>query len=550
MTAPCAPRQRRTPTAPAALVFVVLVALGQVRAGSPGEDPSAPLRPIAAPATPAPAPGDPPVPSVAIRVRVPAESAADRELTYRLIAENCSKASANHVAVRVTLPAGAAKVVRANPTPSETEPILLWKLGTLAACEKREITLVVMPTGPEEIALCARVQFEHGQCVRTRVAKAGPGPAPPTAPDRTPPLSDKPTLQICKTGPTEALLYDYLKYKIEIRNPGRVAIRNVVVRDTLPKGVNFMTAKPPEKTQDPPTWQLAEIAPGNTAVIEYDVVAKETGTLTSVASVEAAGLDRQEGRHTLRVGQPRLAIVKKGPASRGVGRLTTYLLTVSNPGDMPATNVQVVDELVTDKIEANTFEFVGATGGGRHEAGKVRWDLGTLAPGTKRTVQLVIRSRRAGGFVNVCTATADRGLIEQGKAETTFTAADKLAVEIDPDVHPLEVNQVGTIVVRVHNGSRANETNVAAVLTLPEGLKFVALPDVKYEVKGRSIVLPKRNIEAGKDAQVVLRVQAEKAGVHKLGVEVTSDASPTPVKTEEPLTVVPSATTSKKVSSW
>src|SRR5688572_10338714 len=50
-----------------------------------------------------PAENDLPVPAVAIRVRAPAESAPGQEVTYRLTAENCSKVSAHHVTVRVTL---------------------------------------------------------------------------------------------------------------------------------------------------------------------------------------------------------------------------------------------------------------------------------------------------------------------------------------------------------------------------------------------------------------------------------------------------------------
>ena len=113
---------------------------------------------------------DPPTPVVAIRVRVPASAAAGQELEYHICIENLSAASAHHVIVRNPLPANA-RFVRAKPEPSAKEPELVWNLGTLEACGCREIVLVLSPTGTGDIQDCARVQFEHGQCVTTRITR-------------------------------------------------------------------------------------------------------------------------------------------------------------------------------------------------------------------------------------------------------------------------------------------------------------------------------------------------------------------------------------------
>src|SRR5262249_52701404 len=150
-------------------------------------------------------PTDPPTPAVALRVRVPAEAAPGAELTYRLEVENCSRAAAHHVTVKAPLPAGA-RFVRAAPEPSEKAPLLVWKLGTLESCKKRDIRLVVVPTAAGDLRCCAHVQFEHGQCVSTRVVKPG-------APDLLVRIAAQP----------EAARYDILSWKLEVRNPGRSA---------------------------------------------------------------------------------------------------------------------------------------------------------------------------------------------------------------------------------------------------------------------------------------------------------------------------------------
>src|SRR5262249_12104919 len=112
---------------------------------------------------------DPPAPQVTIRVRVPARVTIGQEIEYRISVENTSRAPAHHVVVRNPLPVGA-RFVRAEPPPATTDPELRWEFGTLAESAKRDITLVLAPTGRNDVTNCARVQFEHGQCVRTEIA--------------------------------------------------------------------------------------------------------------------------------------------------------------------------------------------------------------------------------------------------------------------------------------------------------------------------------------------------------------------------------------------
>src|SRR5262249_33775307 len=196
------------------------------------------------------------------------------------------------------------------------------------------------------------------------------------------------------------------------------------------------------------------LAAGRSRVVEYQAVAKETGRLTGLAVVEAAGEIRREASHTVRVGQPALAVVKAGPAQRLVGRAATYQITVRNPGDLPATNVQLTDELPPE------IAFASATASGRLDGEQVRWDLGTIQPGGKKAVLLVVRARKAGTFKNVCTASADRGLQEQGKAQTLFEEPAGLTVEIDKTTDPVAPGREASFVLRLLNAGRVAESNV------------------------------------------------------------------------------------------
>jgi uncharacterized repeat protein (TIGR01451 family) len=135
--------------------------------------------------------------------------------------------------------------------------------------------------------------------------------------------------------------------------------------------------------------------------------------------VVAAGGLRQEAQRRIQVGEAKLALTKSGPARRPVNREASYRITVTNAGTMPATNVQVVDDLFHDKPLRSGLEFVRASDGGQLRGREVHWALGTLPPGGSRTVELVIRARQKGTFTNVVTATADHDLSARAQAPTT-----------------------------------------------------------------------------------------------------------------------------------
>jgi uncharacterized repeat protein (TIGR01451 family) len=455
------------------------------------------------------------VPSVAIRVRVPAEVGAGRQLTYTIVAENLTRADAHHVVVRLPVPSNA-KFVRATPEPDSSEPILLWKLGTLQGLRKRDIRLVVEPTGEGDVSCCARVQFEHGQCVRTKL--------------------NRPGLDLRRSGPREGAVNDMLKFKLEVRNTGRSPARNVVVEETLPAGLEYSNSKPSTTgDKNPLVWNLGTLAPGAVRVVEYDAIVTKPGTLACKGLVRADGGVRRQAEGILRVGQATLAVIMTGPRQGLVGRLATYRLTVTNTGTLPATHVALSDELPGE------ITFVGASGGGRVQGKAVRWDLGSLAAGDTRSVQLVVRARRAGTLKNFCTMTADRGVTEQGKAVTKFVQAKGLALELDKSSDPVQPDGRLTLTVRAVNAGESDEKNVSVVVKLPEGLTALEVRDLpKSTIKDGKVVLPAlASVAAGREQAAVIELRADKVGDYTIQAEATSDrvGPDESVKAEESLIV-------------
>jgi uncharacterized repeat protein (TIGR01451 family) len=451
--------------------------------------------------------GDPPTPVVRLRVRVPASAAAGQELEYHICLENCSKADAHHVTVRNPLPANA-RFVRADPEPAVREPELVWRLGTLKACACSEITLILSPTGDGDVTDCAHVQFEHGECVTTRLAR--------------------PQLAIQLRGPAQALLYDHLNYQIEVRNTGQTDAANVTVTSSLPDGLEHSSGK------STLTWDLGTIAPGQTRSIDYQAIAKKSGRLCTKAVATAAGNIRADSESCVEVGEARVELSMRGPERRFLTSPATYTLTVTNPGTMPATNVTI-----SNPIPANAT-FVGATQGGRLSASQIQWTAGNLAPGARRSFQVTVKAKGEGEVLNKATASADRGLTAQAEAKTLFEGATGLSADVEVQDNPIEVGGQTTYLIRVMNQGALEATDVQVFATLPEQMQIVtAKGPTGHKAEGQQVVFDSvPALAPKKEVRYEITVKAVRAGDVRFKVDLTAKQLPAgPVHREESTTI-------------
>lgn len=486
-------------------------------ADAPGGPPTAPRPDPHCEGTPCPT--DPPAPVVTIRVRVAACASAGQELEYRLCVANASRAAAHHVTVRNPLPANA-RFVRASPEPNVREPELVWQLGTVEGCQCREIVLVLAPTGGGDVKNCARVQFEHGQCVTTKIARPG--------------------LALEKRGPARALLWEAITYQLIVTNTGAAELRDVLLTDTLPEGMQRVD-DPEGKNQR--SWDLGTLAPGQTRRIEYQVIARKTGQLCNQAAVVAAGGLRQEARHCVFV-EPRLEALMTGPERRFLNRPATYQITVRNPRSTPATNV-----VVTNPIPAQT-ELVRASAGGRQFVNEVRWSLGTIEPGGQRKVALDLKGTVAGTVTNKATVTADGGLSAQAEASTRFEGAAGLTFDIDDRDDPVEVGKETVYTITVTNQGSEEAKNVRIVVTVPAQMKengVTAPGQTGAKKDGPKITFDPVNLPAMASATYKVFVKPERAGDVRFRVEMDADLLKAgPVTREESTTIYPDTTSESR----
>ena len=462
---------------------------------------------------------DPPTPIVSVKLRVPADVNIGQEVECKIIVENSSTSPAHHVILSDPLPAGV-KLVRASPEPFAKDPELVWRLGTLSAGCKQEITLVLMPSAVGSVANCARVQFEHGQCTSTKVHRPG--------------------IQVRRDGPKEAIKGDTVKFQLSVSNTGDTELTHITLQEILPAGFEH------ESGQKILRWEMASLPPGDSETTEYVVKAAAPGKACTKAVIHADGDIKDEYESCAQVLEPKMNLVKSGPLKRYVNLPAVYQITVENPGVVPLKGVSITDQL------PERATFVRASDDGEQRENEIVWALGDLDPGTSKTVELELKAKGEGTILNQATARADRGLSKKAEIKTVFAGVAALSLDVQHANDPLEIGSTLIFNIVVNNTGTTKARNVHVTLDAPGQLEIVrAAGDSDNEKIGNSVSFNPISIPAGGHARFQVEAKAIRAGVHvRTQIRLEADQLPSgTVEQEEVATIYATLPTSLKKAS-
>jgi uncharacterized repeat protein (TIGR01451 family) len=185
---------------------------------------------------------------------------------------------------------------------------------------------------------------------------------------------------------------------------------NVVLTDTLPSGLTFVSATPAPTTVSGQTltWNLGDLAPGATGT--FSVVAQLSGTATGSAVVNRATIStstsdpdptNNTSRATTTLTRPNVMLTKTGPATANAGAQLSYTLDYANTGDADAVGVVLTDTLPSG------LTFVSATPAPTTSSGQtLTWSLGPLPAGATGRIAVVAQLAAAAPSGQTLTNTA------------------------------------------------------------------------------------------------------------------------------------------------
>ena len=466
-------------------------------------------QPVVAKPAPAPAPAPAPVVATAanhsirtyncsccgaikIEKLMPEKVQLNQPFDYTIQVTNLTDMLLSDIVVKENLPAGF-KYQRSTPAGKLDGNTLTWMMASLGPKASEKIVVTGAASEVGWIETCANATYVIPACAKTQVVQ--------------------PALALVKTAPERVTICDNIPFQFTVTNKGTGTATNVKLTDTLADGL-----KADGKTAI--ELALGNLAPGQSVSRTVVVKADKTGTFKNKATAIADGdLKAESGETQTIVTQPVLAIEKTGPKNEYLGRSISYTIIVTNKGDAAA-----VETVVTDTIPTNVSD-VKASDNGTVTAGRITWNLGTLAPAASRKLTVSFTPAAAGEFKNEARATAVCAQAVAASAGTQIAGIPAVLLEVIDVDDPIEVGKNETYIVTVTNQGTAADTNIKIKVFLEDTMEFVSAGGATRGAFADGAVtfepLPSLAPKAKTTWRVV--VKAVKAGDVRLRVTMNTD---------------------------
>ncbi len=311
-----------------------------------------------------------------------------------------------------------------------------------------------------------------------------------------------PSLQVQKLAPAEIQVGKPATFEILVRNVGKTTARQVQVRDSVPRGTEFIGASPPPQIapQGELIWMLDVLNPGDERVLKVELMPLSEGEIGSVATVTFAAEASVRSLAT----RPELRVDVAAPTQVMIGGEVTLKIKVWNPGTGPATGV-VLSEHVPPG-----FSHPGG--------GVLEYSVGDLKPGESRELELTLVATKAGQIVNLINARADGALRAEGRTQIEVVSPALEVVLQGPKKRFLE--RQATYTIEISNPGTADATNVDLITYVPKGFKFVNADNYgAYDSKTGSVSWSLERLPPNERGVVTLNLLPVESGVHTLAVE-------------------------------
>ncbi len=293
-------------------------------------------------------------------------------IALQFVVRNDGTGVAEGVQIMDTLPAGL------RTTEGKTELVL--NVGTLAPGQSRQLT------GSLKAA-------EAGEYVTRALAIANGGLK---AEATTTTIVRRPVLAITKTGPVKQYIGRPTTYEIMVMNNGDAPAANTILEDAVPQGVQGVQMSPAGAVSGSKVvWQLGTLAVNASKKVSITYAPTGAGSLAQAATASAACADTVTATAETTVygiAAVLLEVIDTDDPVQ-VGGRTTYVITATNQGSSPSTNVQiaVVVEDAQEIVAASGPTSVTIEGKTATSA-----PLASLAPKAKATWQVTVKALKEG----------------------------------------------------------------------------------------------------------------------------------------------------------
>jgi len=322
----------------------------------------------------------------------PAQAVLGTDITYTIVVTNTGTSEATDVTVTDTIPSGMS-YRSSSPMGSVSGQTVTWSLGTLGPGASKSLTLILRGIQAGQWTNTARVTCKEGS-------------------EDTDQATTKilaPRVDIEKAGPQSRYLNHNAEYTITVTNTGDVQLTGVTVTDTMPDGMSYVSSNPVGTVNGKEvTWALGSMDIGETRDIVLTLRGGQVGSWTDQATVTTDQGVSDTDTATTSVNAVGGVTISSTDTQDPilVGEQTTYIITVTNQGQVAVHGVTVVNTIpdLTSFVSASGPTSYTYTPADR----KVTFDpVGTLNPGETLTYNITVKAEAAGAAVDSATLTYD-----------------------------------------------------------------------------------------------------------------------------------------------
>ncbi len=407
---------------------------------------------------------------------------AGTNFSYTIALTNMGPSTASSITVTDALPGGVT-FVTASSGFTFTNGVVTWPIASFTNGASTNFSITV--TAPASGTLTNRVSA--GGATFDPFSTNNDGTAINAIVTTT--IIPQADLLITKTGPTNVLAATNFSYTITLTNLGPSTASSVIVTDTLPGSVTFVSASTGYTfTNGIITWPITTFTNG--AVTNFTVTVtspSQSGSFTNVVSGGSSTFDPVNGNNDGSAATAKVATTvtpvadiqatKTGPTNVFAGTNFTYTISLTNSGPSISSNVTVTDTLPAG------VSFVSASSGGISSSNTVVWQITSFTnTGATNFTVTVTAPANAATLTNIVAsgsdtldpvATNNNGSASTAIAITTVTPqADLATVKTGPANVFAATNYNYTISLTNFGPSIA--TGIIVTDALPSEVTFVS----------------------------------------------------------------------------
>ena len=236
-----------------------------------------------------------------------------------------------------------------------------------------------------------------------------------------------------------------LTYTIQVRNNSSAMATGVVVTDTMPNGVPFVSASSTKgsctRSGNILTCRIPSLAAAASATITLNVKPATSGTISNTATAEANEPESNPADNpstentTISPSSDLKVTVNDGKTTIAAGQRDTYIIKVSNLGPSSVTRATVIDTFpgIFTGVTFTAAQSGGASGFTASGAGNIN-DAVTMPAGSVITYTATgkVSSAATGGTLsNAATVTPASGVPDPNTANNSATDSDPIRFSAD-----------------------------------------------------------------------------------------------------------------------